>query len=224
MYSPKRNVRSNGRTVVGQLSSLKKTGVQFESGLEEGFLYILNLDSDVKRFFDQPLQIKYQDREGVDRIYTPDYLVEYKNRRPALFEVKSREWLRKNDIQHLYEVVSDFARNEAVDFHVITDKEIHTEYCDNARFLFQYQGYALDLVITNEILTALSRIGKSTPNNLLKQLSIDEDEWPTYIAAMWTLVLNKQIGCNLFQKVHMEVPIWLCQAGDFKEFKYPYTL
>lgn len=226
MYSRKRNVRSNGRTVVGQLSSLKRGEVQFESGLEEGFLYILNFDSDVVKFHDQPLQIKYQDRQGVTRMYTPDYLVEYKNRRPALFEVKSRESLKKGgeDLQHMLEIATDFARREAIEFHVITDKEIYTDYCENVRFLFRYQGYPVDLAITNQILNSLSGIGKSTPNDLLEQFSIDDDDKSTYIAAIWTLVLNKQVGCNLFEKIHMETPIWVCQRGDFKEFKYPYTL
>jgi hypothetical protein len=224
MYSATRKVRSNGKTVVGEFSSAKRRQVQFESSLEEGLLYILNFDSDVKSFHDQPIQIKYKDGDGKERTYTPDYLVEYKNRKPVLFEVKKKEFLRKNrkELEPIFTAASEFASKLSWDFRIITDKQINTIYGENVRFLNKYQTYNSELAIINQVISTLSKTKKSTPKELLDRITPDSNQWPAYISAIWTLVMNKRICCNLFRKIHMETPIWI--AGDFRELKYPYGL
>jgi hypothetical protein len=226
MYTPTRKVRSNGRTVVGEFSSQKRLSVQFESALEENLLYILNFDSDVLSFHDQPLKIEYKDDRGRTRSYTPDYLVEYRNRNPVLFEVKSSELL-KNNYEVLapgFEAAKLFASKKGWEFQVITDKEVKTTYCENVRFLHGYHNYKQDLFILNQVQTALSEIQKSTPGQLVKYIESDSAQWPVYITAIWTLIIHKKIGCDLFSKVHMEVPIWLTTPDEFNELKYPYAL
>lgn len=224
MYSSTRKVRSNGRTIVGQLHSEKRKVVQFESALEEEFLYILDFDPDVKCIYDQPVQIRYKDENGKERLYTPDFLVEYNNRKPVLFEVKSQEYLRKNkdDVQRISKAGTEFAKKMLWEFRVITDKEIKIIYCDNARFLRRFQAHKTDLVVVNDILKTLSA-GVATPNSLIRQLSTDPARWPDYISAIWALVLNGKIACNLFEKIHMETPIRIPEPGEIKKLQYPYV-
>jgi len=224
MYPSTRKVRSNGRTVVGHVSSTKKAGVQFESSLEEGFLYILHFDSDVTCFHDQPLQIKYKDSEGVSRRYTPDFLVEYNNRNNVLFEVKSKEFVEKHkkELDPVFKAARHFALMKGWNFEIVTDQEIKTEYCENARSLFRYQTYFVELEVSNKVMDTLSRIGTSTPNLLLDEISSNDNQRAIYIAAIWTLVLNKKIECNLFTGINMETPISISQNGKVKELKYPY--
>lgn len=223
MYPSKRKVRSNGHTVVGHLQSQKRRKVQFESALEEEFLYILDFDQDVKCFYDQPIQIHYKDEKGKGRLYTPDFLVEYMNRSPVLFEVKSMKYLKKNkkEIEPVLKAGADFAKKRAWEFKVITDKEIRIAYCDNVRFLRRFHTSSADLVIVNEILTALSS-GVATPNEVIRKLSADIDKWPGYISAIWTLVLNGKIACDLFRKIHMETPLRLAEPGETMRLKFPY--
>lgn len=223
-YLPTRKVHSNSKTVVGEFSSEKREQVQFESGLEEGFLYILNFDSDVTSFHDQPFQIDYKDKNGVARTYTPDFLVEFKNRNPALFEVKSMEFIKNNhkEFGPIMEAGRKFAHKRNWKYNIITDKEINTDYGENVRFLNRYRSYKLELAITNEVLARLSEIGTSTPNNMIRQLKSNQDHWPEYISAIWTLVANKQIACNLFEIIHMETAIWIPNHKNKLELKYPY--
>lgn len=221
-----RKVRSNGRTVVGLLSSLKKGSVQFESSLEEEFLYIVDFDSHVKTFHDQPVTISYKDKEGLERKYTPDFLVEYFDRKPVLFEVKYQEYLDRagRDLEPAFNAAARFAKGKSWDFNVITDKEIRTEYCRNVRFLHRYQTQQFDLLVLDKILTSLVRTGRTTPARLVKELSHDREDYPIYISAIWALVLKRKIACNLFNKIHMETEIWLAETEDFKELTYPYQL
>jgi hypothetical protein len=224
MYSSKRKVRSNGRTVVGQFSSAKKQSVQFESALEEGLIYILNFDSDVVTLHDQPVQIEYQDVQGKNKIYTPDYLVEYTTRSPVLFEVKPSGLIKKNFDNHHEKIqaATNFAKSNSWDFRVITEKEIHTEYCQNVRFLFRYQTYEIDLPVSNEILNVLGKLKKSTPNKLLDKMTSDPEQRLVYLASIWTLIFHKRICCNLFKKIHMDTTIWVNSGSEFKELKFPY--
>lgn len=221
-----RKVRSNGRTVVGLLSSLKKGGVQFESSLEEEFLYILDFDSHVKSFHDQPVTILYKDKEGHERKYTPDFLVEYFDRRPILFEVKYQEYLDRagQDLEPAFTAAARFAARRSWDFAVITDKEIRTQYCSNVRFLHRYQTQQVELVIVDRILSSLANIGRTTPSKLLKELSLNNEDSPSYISALWTLVLRRKIACDLFSEIHMETDIWVVEREELKELTYPYKV
>lgn len=224
MYPALRKVKSNGKTVVGEISSLKKTGVQFESSLEEDLIYILDFDSDVTTYHDQPVEIIYQDDKGKSHKYTPDFLVEYKNRSPVLFEVKYQQFLIKhaNELKPKFEAARQFAAKRSWSFHVITEREIKTEYCESVQFLHQFQSYSIDLTIANNLLEALTTLDKSTPHHLISQVSSNPKVWPSLIAPLWTLIHKRQICCNLFEKLHMEIPIWINKSANFKELKFPY--
>ena len=224
MFKAKRKVRSNGKTVIGQISSAKRKEVQFESSIEEGFIYILDFDSDVKHYHDQPVQIAYKDVDGKDRIYTPDFLVEYRSRSPVLFEVKSQEYIRRNPIEtsKLVELGTNYAKENGWDFELITEKEVKTDYGDNVRDLFRYQTYTIELSVSNLIIHKLERLRQSTPHELIKEISEDIEQWPVYIAAIWALIFNKRIGCDLFKRLHMDVPIWVTNSSNAVELKYPY--
>jgi len=224
MFKAKRKVRSNGKTVIGQISSAKRKEVQFESSIEEGFIYILDFDSDVKHYHDQPVQIAYKDAAGTDRIYTPDFLVEYRSRSPVLFEVKSREYIRQNpvEIRKLITLGTKFAKQNGWDYRVITESEIKTDYGDNVRDLFRYQTYTVDLTISDLIIRKLEALRQSTPHKLIMEISDDSEQWPVYIAAIWALMFNKRIGCDLFKRLHMDAPIWVTNSSNAVELKYPY--
>ena len=224
MFSAKRKVRSNGKTVVGEISSLKRKAVQFESGLEEELIYILDFDSDVKSYHDQPIQITYQDEQGKERIYTPDYLVEYKDGSKVLFEVKSKEFIAKNqkEYRRIVKAGKGYCKSRSWIFKVITDRDIMTDYGANVRFLFYYQTYPLDLAISNVVLGELKKLGKSTPGELALKLSAKSEEALNLISAIWILVKSKQISCDLFQPIHMETPISVSTTKRIKELKYPY--
>lgn len=223
MPGKKRNVRSNGWTVVGQISSLKGSCIQFESSLEEGFVYMLIFDSDVTSIESQPVSIKYLDEQGRQRVYNPDFLVKYRDRPARLFEVKPHETVEKNDIsfQRIKAAGEAYAKEKSWIFDVVTDKQIKTDYGDNARFLFRYERYHLDTGRTSTILNALSSRGKIKIVDLLAALTDDSELASHYLADIWTLIFNKKIVCNLFEIVAMNSSVWVFN-GSTSELKAPY--
>jgi len=212
MYSPKRQVRSNGRTVVGLVSSHKNTGVQFESALEEGFLYILTFDREVKNYHSQPVQIPYVTVDGKESLYTPDYLVEYLDRSPVLFEVKSAEWLKENKVQYQSAIDAGkrFAASNGWEYRIVTDKVIRTDYVDNVRFLFRFQDYLIEKILGHSAksIEALVQLMPDNPSALL--------------SSIWAMIYKKKLSCNLFRKLTMESRVRLSDRPF--EMKYPYQL
>lgn len=224
MYPPVRKVHTNGNTVVGRVPSRKGTAIQFESALEMDFIYLLQFDSDVGKIFDQPVKIDYLDDAGTAHTYVPDFLVEYRNRTNVLFEVKYKHDLRKHrkELRPKFDAAKQFALSRDWEFRTINEKQIKRPYTENAKFLLDYHDFQADEAITVQLLDVLGN-GKSTPNLLIRSLSIDPNVWPSLIGPIWWLVVHRKISCNLFKPLNMNTPVWKTTAKGCVELNYPYT-
>jgi hypothetical protein len=100
-----RAIKPTRRSVSGFLPFRTAGGVPFESLLERDFLKRMRFSHRVESVIAQPVQIEFLDSLGRVQIYTPDFLVHYRQPRdsdyqdyikPMLVEVKPAfEW-RKN--------------------------------------------------------------------------------------------------------------------------------
>jgi hypothetical protein len=218
MDKPVRKVRSNGRTIVGLVSSKKNMSVQFESYLEENFLYLLSFDSDVTTYISQPVRILYTDQTGKNRTYVPDYLVEYSRSPTVLFEVKTREWIKHNRQEHKRnnEAAKRFAAEKNWDFRVITDKELRTEFVHNIRRLFRFQDYPIDPISADFIRDKL-RSGGMPIEELVRQA---KDSGPLILATIWAMLFEKKLQANMLKRLTMETKVKLCD--DLNKIKYRY--
>jgi hypothetical protein len=82
--------RGGVRKNIGKTPSLKAgRPVWWESLLERDYIVLLEFDPDVLTFVEQPFRVRYS-FEGRVRHYTPDFLVERKNKWQVV-EVKSKE-------------------------------------------------------------------------------------------------------------------------------------
>jgi hypothetical protein len=211
MDRPFRKVRSNGRTVVGLHSSHKNAGVQFESGLERRFLNILAVDTSVKSYWSQPVVIKYFDDRGKERIYTPDFLVEYYDGNHVLVEVKSNSWLEKNPdlAKILFYHAEEFSKQKGWTFQVATENDIKTTRGDNAQFLFRFLGGVISTRCKSEILEALAV--PLTVNEVLDMIQIDRGD---ALQGIWTLVADGTLGFDQNEKLTMNSRIWVVRVGE----------
>lgn len=222
-HGPVRKVRSNGFTVVGEVSTAKAQNVQFESSLEEGFILILNFDPDVVTIMDQPIKIPYTNTNGKASWYTPDFLVHYKNRKPVLFEVKSREYLRKHkkELKTRYDAAIEFAKERGWDFYVITDKEILTQYVKNLSFLLGFQTNEPTLIMINRLLNTLSKPQKWTPQMVL-ELGTSDEEMLDILSCLWVLVSKDRVTCNLKKKLLMNTRVSVKANTGSNFLRFPY--
>lgn len=226
MYSPKRHVRSNGMTTVGYCHSAKSGRmIQFESLLEKKFISILEFDSNVVRYYDQPVKISYTDHTGNKRSYIPDFLVEYRNRKSVYFEVKYESYLKANwqEIKPKFAAANLYAKECLSEFKVFKDTQINTVYQENVEFLLSYTSQLIESETKERIIETLEKLGKSTPSDLIKFISCSSHDASHLIRPLWILISNKIICCNLFQNLNMNSTIWLTRNNNsFKELNYPY--
>src|SRR5437588_206487 len=92
-----RNISNKGsRKIIGKFPSLLMgLVVKWESKLERDFIYLLEFDSDVISYREQPIRIIYF-LDGKSCRYTPDFLVVRKNKR-QIIEVKPKDKIFRGD-------------------------------------------------------------------------------------------------------------------------------
>ena len=90
---PVREIGVQSRSITGTMPN----GDRYESTLERDFMFLIQFDPAVDIYTPQPLTMRYADRDGQNRSYTPDGLIEWRtdrrlhDSRPVLVEIKYRE-------------------------------------------------------------------------------------------------------------------------------------
>jgi hypothetical protein len=165
---PVRKIKPSYTVVTGSISSNKNDNLSdFEGPLEWQFLILLEFDweDEIESFEVQPVQLLYGiSPRGGQYKYTPDVLVHYRDgRRPCLFEVKPRKYLKKNwtELKPKLRAGIHYARMNSMRFKIVTDKEIFTSFLENARFLRQFKKQS-PLASGTDIL--LNKIRKNISN------------------------------------------------------------
>lgn len=225
MSKPVRKVKSNGRTIVGYVPSLNSLEViQHESKLEKDFIYILRFDPNVVSVRDQPLSIQYS-LEGKKKTYTPDFLVEYKNGLKVLFEVKYTFHLEKlkMELRSKFAAGRKYAKENSIQFKIITEKKIRNEYTSNVIFLDQFRTDSVDLVLMQRITKAMLVKKECSGNELLSSIACDDSDFNQLIRPFWVLVFHGKICTNLFEKLTLNSIFWSCSLRHQRFLSYPYS-
>lgn len=211
LIKAQRKVKSNGKTVIGKFPS-KVNGfpVQFESGLEDDFIALLEYDREVKKYFEQPVKIRYMDG-AKKRTYTPDFLVHYKDdtngnpKKPVLYEVKSRKHIKKNwrTLKLKFLAAMRYCDTQGWRFKIKTEKEIKSQYTENVKFLLRFMQNSPDSASVETIQLAMQELGECTATQLISHYSKDFMRQADLVPAMWFMVGNNEIKCDLTKKITM---------------------
>lgn len=123
---------------IGKFPSIKnKRAVWFESLIERDFLYLIEFDRDVLKYQEQPFKIKYS-LNGKKRVYTPDFLIERKEKKQVI-EIKPQSKVEKKEFIQFSTFMKDFFAEEKHEFLVVTDLEIRIEpKFSNIKTLWRY--------------------------------------------------------------------------------------
>ncbi len=218
IITPVRKIKTSQRSLRGKILSNKDNQVHdFESSLERDFIEMLEFDSNVDRYVEQPITIEYREN-GVLKNYTPDFLVYYRRDiapantySPLLCEIKySQEIKRKGkELEIRFKSAEEFARNKGWRFRVLTEKEIRTEYLQNIKFLGYYKDPKYtDINDFSLILSKISSLRVSTPTELILASTRCEDKKPELLFTLWHMIANGFIACDLTNKLTMKTEIW----------------
>ena len=132
---PRRGARKN----ISKFFSVKMNKVLWSESLaEQDYKYLLDFDSRVESFEEQPFRIRYV-LEGKIHYYTPDMLVLTTDARKLVVEVKPKAKLssRKNEL--LFRIVAAICQAEGYEFVVVTAESIRQEpQLNNVKALWKY--------------------------------------------------------------------------------------
>jgi TnsA endonuclease N terminal len=156
----RRVIRRGTRRTVGKFPTLKpsKRSVHWESLLERDYYYLLEIDSDVISYREQPLKIEYI-LDGKKHRYTPDLLVERRCKR-QIIEVKLEEKVKKYDL--LFRIASEICARNGYEFVVVTDETIRVQpRLNNVKVLWRYSRTQIrpqHQITCQELLTIKSEV------------------------------------------------------------------
>lgn len=191
---------------------------EFESSLERDLLTVLEFDPNVESFEEQPVCIHYVDEESKPRTYTPDVLVHYRSEappgcwmKPRLVEVKYRADLWKNwpRLKPKFRAAVRFAAEHGMEFKILTEKEIRTEYLENARFLNRYRKVDVEPGYVQRLDDLLGQLPATTPEEIIQLAARDLYKQAEYLFVLWHMVAIGLVGIELTHKLTMQSPIWV---------------
>jgi hypothetical protein len=112
------------RNKTGHFESAKTglTGI-FRSSWEELVFKELESDENVLSYHSEPFRIKYK-TSGRNRNYAPDFLVEYKDGRKVLLEIKPKGFLNFEINKDKFEAGREYCKENEMSFEVWSDAEI----------------------------------------------------------------------------------------------------
>jgi hypothetical protein len=136
--------RGSTTKVIGKFPS-QKTGktVWWESQIERDLIYLLEFDSDVIAYREQPIGISYE-LNGKRHIYTPDFLVQRRNGQ-QIIEVKPESEANKSENVELFNCIRPICQEAGYRFIVVTDLKIRKQpLLNNIKLLWRYSRTPLE--------------------------------------------------------------------------------
>jgi hypothetical protein len=140
-------------------------------------------------------------------------LIRYLDGRPAILaEIKYRADLRANWVEYKpkFRAAKQYAATKGWVFCLYTEVEIQTFYLNNVKFLLRFRSFHKppSPEFAQLLLNILAQQDESTPEVLLHTASLETPRQAEILPVLWQLVGNGLVGCNLFQPLTMNSPIW----------------
>jgi hypothetical protein len=215
---PVRKIRSSKTSLRGKVVSEKNNAVHdFESSLERDFIEILEFDSNVSSFVEQPVTIEFEEN-GIKKTYTPDFLIKYRKGitpanqfTPLLVEIKySKELIKSKEIlAPKFKAAEAYAQKKGWRFKVLTENEIRNAYLQNVKFLSSYKK--TELILIDDFTLLLNKIIAlriTTPQELILASSRTESKKAELLFTLWHMIANNYIACDLTNSLTMKSEIW----------------
>jgi hypothetical protein len=178
--------------------------VWWESQIERDFIYLLECDSDVITYREQPLRIHYF-LDGKRRIYTPDFLVERMSKR-QIVEVKPETETIKPEFLALVRSVTPICHKAGYTFTVATDRMIRAQpRLNNIKLFWRYSHTQLEpqhFVYCHEMMKGKECVSLSTAFKFFEAKG-------TTPAVVYALLYYGALRIDLMQFLNTNTPISL---------------
>lgn len=183
-----RKIKKSYISSTGYFASNKnKKQIAFESTLERDFYTLLEFDSSVLSYEEQPLTIKYKYLDGNTRKYTPDALVRYVDGTKKLFEVKYANELNNNlELVEKLDLLRDiFFNNKGQIFEIFTDENINKTILKNYNFLYKFSSIIKSTEKTLLVEKTIKKYRNLSIKELLSKLADTKQDELLFIPYIW---------------------------------------
>ncbi|PLY10345.1 MAG: hypothetical protein C0626_05005 [Arcobacter sp.] len=200
---PSRKIPKNYRSVTGTFPSYKnKCNVSYESLLERDFYLLLEFNTNVKTYEEQPFTIYYT-RNNRTFKYTPDALVHYfDNSLPDVYEIKMSNEIKEKKVffQEKLNKIEEYVTNNDMNFKVFTELKINSVFLENALFLYRYRDLNNKILPLN-ILTICKKIDSISVKDLLNELDDNKFKQAEHLPYIWALIFHNKLIVNMQEKI-----------------------
>lgn len=213
-FKKQRKIDLSNISLTGSIISVKNNSVvDFESSLERDYIYLLEYETNIKSYYEQPIKISYFDNDKA-KIYIPDFFVEYYNGlKSNVIEIKYKKDLEENKekYQKKFNAASVFCKKNNLNFIILTEEDIRTEILFNAKFLLYYQNPLMKINngYVEQIYNTIKKFKQITARELIDETVIEEDRKPEFIYVLWHMVANHLLNYNKENKLTMSTVISL---------------
>ena len=214
-FNPVRNITNRARfkKITGKFPSLKMgRTVRWESQIERDFLYLLEFDTDVLFFIEQPEEISYVHMSKTHRYY-PDFYVE---RRPAreLIEIKPASKVNDPDNKIKFLAGEEYCRKNGYVFRVVTDKQIrYGSLLGNIKLLYRYAAVKVPNEFKLHVRGLIENRGEMNFGELLPVLK--EKFGQAAIYNTYSLLYHQLLIANLNKPLSDTTAIkWTSKVGE----------
>lgn len=200
---PSRKIPKNYRSVTGTFPSYKnKCNVSYESLLERDFYLLLEFNTNVKSYEEQPFTINYN-RNNRTFKYTPDALVHYfDNSLPDVYEIKMSSEIKEKKVffKEKLNRIEEYVVNNDMNFKVFSELNIDSAYLENALFLYRYRSLN-NQILPHNILKVFTDINSISVKGLLNKLADNKFKQAEYLPYIWSLVFHNKLIVNMQERI-----------------------
>lgn len=203
---PVRKIPKSFRAVTGRFPSAinRQKVVGYESKLEHDYYLMLEFDSNVKSYEEQPVKIPGVVK-GIPVTYVPDCLVKYKDgRRPLLVEVKYSSELNDDNVNLMFKIarMKEYAAENRIDFTVITENDVYGDFFTNCLQLYRKARPPARIKLTRpQILKLFDHSKEMTLKELLLSFGDTPTAWADYTPSIWHMLFTGEIVTDLNVKI-----------------------
>lgn len=153
---------SNKMSIRGKHHSSKMFKmIPWESTLERDFIKLLDFDETIESFHFQPLQIDFL-YKGKRRKYFPDFLVQRKNGKRYIYEVKAFSKINEPNNIIKFQAGHRYCSENDMIYKIVTEKDIRKGHLiENLDVLNEVREDSTSKSIMNEIMNTIKASGKS---------------------------------------------------------------
>jgi hypothetical protein len=207
-----RDIRSSAVKVTGSTPD----DVQYESVLEEDFLFLVRFDREVERCERYQGTIVWKDKEDQERTYRPDFEITYRQsksderRRNRVVEVKPdltpNEFDRRSNLPRRETAIENQQKWKAAkkqlalrgkEFVVIRSPDIETDYLENVKFLLMYRDHHIPLTEARLFTELLKSNGPLTLRSVLAALKLDRQRRAELLPTLYSLIAERKVVADL---------------------------